>query len=317
LEKVTMNSAKPKCALAIGAELGEHPLWSAEDNCLYWLDIERSTLNRFRPDSGTNDSWNLPARPGCFAMLPGGAALVAAQDGFYEMDFSTGRIERTLPCAHDPAVMRFNDGRTDRQGRLWVSTVRVDMSLGETGANAYYRLDARGLEKVLASVGIPNGTAFSPDGRTLYRAQSETRQIFSYDYDTVSGAPSNQRLFATVPSQYGMPDGATVDTQGGYWVALAVPPGSGTTGGVVRFTPDGKLDRHFELPVPFVTMVAFGGPDLSKLYITTARLEAFMPGAVPEGAGNLFVLETQFRGMEETKFRAATRSPLDSGDRPK
>jgi len=114
---------------------------------------------------------------------------------------------------------------------------------------------------------------------------------------------SKYRPFATVPSQYGMPDGATVDDRGGYWVAVAAPPGGPPTGGVARFTPDGKLDRYVDMPVPFVTMVAFGGPTLSTLYVTTARLEAFMPQGVPEGAGNIFAMETDFRGSAETRFR--------------
>ena len=183
-----------------------------------------------------------------------------------------------------------------------VSTVRVDMDLSNTAGNAYYRLDGRGLERVLNSVGIPNGTAFSPDGTTMYRAESTTRQIFSYDYDPATGTPSNERVFATVPNELGMPDGATVDDRGGYWVAIAAPPGGPPTGGVARYTPDGKLDRYVDLPVPFVTMVAFGGPDLSTLYITTARLEVFMPQRVPEGAGNVFAMET-IRGFAESKFR--------------
>lgn len=298
-----MISYQPKCVLNIEAELGEHPIWSAEGDCLYWLDIESSTINRFDPATGKNTVWKLPARPGCFALRADGGALIAAQDGFYEMDFATGGVELLMRPAHDPAVMRFNDGRTDNQGRLWVSTVRVDMDMSNTAGNAYYRLDERGIERVLSSVGIPNGTAFSPDGKTMYRAQTESRQIFSYDYDPATGTPSNERLFATVPNEYGMPDGATVDDQGGYWVALAAPPGGRPTGGVARFTPGGKWDRYFDLPVPFVTMVAFGGPSLSTLYITTARLEAFMPHGVPEGAGNLFAVETDFHGVAESKFR--------------
>jgi sugar lactone lactonase YvrE len=298
-----MESFKPTCVLNVEAELGEHPLWSSEDNSLYWLDIEKSTINRFAPAMGTNTSWKLPARPGCFALRERGGALIAAQDGFYKIDFESGAIERLMPAAHDPAVMRFNDGRTDHQGRLWVSTVRVDMDLEKTLDNAYYRLDARGLERVLHSVGIPNGTAFSPDGRIMYRAQSESREIFCYDYDLVTGTPTNARLFATVPSQYGMPDGATVDEQGGYWVALAAPPSGPPNGGVARFTPDGQLDRYFDLRVPFVTMVAFGGPNLSTLYITTARLEAFMPNGVPLGAGNVFAVEVDVRGIPETPYR--------------
>lgn len=299
-----MSNYQPECVLKIEAELGEHPIWSAADACLYWLDIENSTINRFVPTTKKNMSWKLPSRPGCFALRAHGGALIAAQDGFYEMDFAAGLVERTIAPGHDPDVMRFNDGRTDRQGRFWVSTVRVDMDLANTAGNAYYRLDGQDLDQILTGVGIPNGTAFSPDGKIMYRAQSELRQIFSYDYDPATGIPSNPRLFATVPEEYGMPDGATVDTQGGYWVAVAAPPGGPPTGGVARYTPDGKLDFFFKLPVPFVTMVAFGGPDLSTLYITTARLAAFMPQGVPDGAGDLFAVQTHFRGAPESTFRA-------------
>lgn len=297
-----MMSMQPKCVLNIAAELGEHPLWSAKDGCLYWLDIEKSTINRFVPASGDNTSWTLPARPGCFALRESGGALIAAHDGFYKIDFDSAAIERLMPAAHDPALMRFNDGRTDRQGRLWVSTVRIDMDLSKTLDNGYYRLDTRGLERMLHSVGIPNGTAFSPNGRIMYRAQSESRRIFCYDYDPVTGTPTNERLLATVPNEYGMPDGAAVDEQGGYWVALAAPPSGPPHGGVARFMPDGKLERYFDLPVPFVTMVAFGGPNLSTLYITTARLEAFMPDGVPPGAGNIFAVEVEVRGSPETPY---------------
>ncbi len=299
-----MKNYEPKCVLDIGAELGEHPIWSAEGNCLYWLDIEKTTINRFVPETGENKAWKLPTRPGCFALCDGGAAIIAAQDGLYEFDFRTGTVQRILAPGHDPAVMRFNDGHTDTAGRLWISTVRADMNLSETAENSYYRLDGQGLQRVLKSVGIPNGTAFSPDGRTMYRAQSESRQVFRYDYDVHTGTPGNERLFATIPDQYGMPDGAAVDADGAYWVAVAAPPSGPPTGGVARFTPDGKLDRFVGLPVPFVTMVAFGGPALSTLYVTTARLEQFMP-QVPEGAGNLFAMETGHRGIAEPKFNRA------------
>jgi L-arabinonolactonase len=290
-------------ALSIGSELGEHPIWEPNEQRLYWLDIEKATINRFEPETAAYTAWALPARPGCFAFSEAGHAVIAAQDGLYSMDFESGAVERRLATAHDPAVMRCNDGRTDRQGRLWVGTVRVDMDLTATADNAYYRLDGGGLTKVLDNVGITNGAAFGPDGTVMYRAQTEARQIFAYDYDPALAAPTNPRLFATVPEDLGMPDGATVDTDGGYWVALAAPPGGPPTGGVARFAPDGRLDRYVDLPVPFVTMPAFGGPDLSRLYVTTARLEAFMPDGAPIGAGDLYVIETEFKGVPETRFR--------------
>lgn len=299
-----MSKYEPRRVLKIEAELGEHPIWSAEEGCLYWLDIERSTINRFDPETGQNKAWTLPAKPGCFVFREDGTAIIAARDGFYNMNFASGSIERVVPAKH-PAAMRYNDGRADRQGRLWVSTVRDDMNLTETDDNGWFRLDETGLEQMLFSVGIPNGTAFSPDGKTMYRAQTWSRRIFCYDYDPTTGIPSNERVFATVPDQYGMPDGATVDDQGAYWVAIAAPPGgAAATGGVARFTPDGKLDRYVDFPVPMVTMVAFGGSDLSTLYVTTARLEMFMPGRVPPGAGDLYTIETDFRGAPESRFRA-------------
>ena len=268
----------PKSVLSAGAELGEHPIWSEPDSRLYWLDIVGSKINRFHPQTGMNESWDLSVFPGCFAFKESGGAILAAHDGIYEVDFSTGGTELILPAAHDPEILRFNDGRTDRQGRFWAGTVRRDMDQANTAENAYYRYDSRGLTKMLTNVGLTNGTAFSPDGRIMYRAQSETRQVFAYDYDPATGTPANERLFATIPAAYGMPDGATIDSQGAYWVAVAVPPGDPAKPGVLRFLPDGTLDLFIELPVPFVTMPAFGGPNLSTLYITTARLEAFMPG---------------------------------------
>lgn len=292
-----MEPCQPRRVLEIGAELGEHPVWSAAGQCLYWLDIEKQTINRFDPATGLNRAWQLAVRPGCFALQADGSALLAAQDGFYRMDFESGQAELLVPSLHDPAVMRFNDGCLDRQGRFWVNSVRVDMDMSSTADNAYYRLDGNGLARVLGDVGIPNGTAFSPDGTRMYRARTETREIFVHDYDPGTGTPGPAHLFARLPEHLGLPDGAAVDDQGGYWVALAQLPGGPPHGGAARIAPDGRLDRVIELPVPFATMVAFGGRDLSTLYIVTARLEAFMIGEVPPGAGDIYACETGFRGV--------------------
>ncbi len=298
-----MTEYTVKSVLPVQAELGEHPMWLAAEQSLYWLDIVGSKINRFHPQSGENKAWELTVFPGCFAFRKTGGAILAAHNGLYDVDLSTGHTQLLLPAAHDPEIMRFNDGRTDRQGRFWSGTVRIDMDRDNTAANAFYRYDRSGLTKMLTNVGLANGTAFSPDGTTMYRAQSETRQIFAYDYDSATGTPSNERVFAQISAQYGMPDGATIDISGAYWIAVAVPPGDSAKPGVLRFLPDGTLDLFIELPVPFVTMPAFGGPDLSTLYITTARLEAFMPGQVPPGAGDIFAVETAFRGVPETPFQ--------------
>jgi sugar lactone lactonase YvrE len=298
-----MTTYQPKRVLTIKAELGEHPVWSVEDQRLYWLDIDGGTINRFDPVSGENTAWSLPTRPGCFAFREGGGAVIAAGDGIYDFDFATGTARRIMASGHDPAQLRFNDGKTDRQGRLWSGTVRADHNLFETGQNAYWRYDGRTLDRMLTDVGVSNGTAFSPDGRTMYRGQTEARTVFAYDYDPQSGTPSNPRVFATIPDGLGMPDGAAVDTEGGYWCAIAQPV-VGAKPGVVRFTPDGRMDLFFDMPIPITTMVAFGGPQMSTLYITTGRMEAMMPYETPEVAGSLYAVETPFRGIPEPYFRA-------------
>jgi sugar lactone lactonase YvrE len=293
----------PKLVLDVRAELGECPLWSVEEQRLYWLDIENSAINRFDPQTGKNQAWSLPSIPGCFAFREGGGAVVAAGDGIYDFDFNTGLARYVSPTAHDPSEWRFNDGRTDRQGRLWAGTVHARLAdVTSISGNAYYRYDGRSVEKMIESVGVTNGTAFSPDGKIMYRAQTETGQIFAYDFDPVRGTTSNGRVFAVIPADLGLPDGATIDTKGGYWVALPARRDGGK-GGMARYTPEGRLDFYFELPVPVVTMPAFGGPDMSTLYITTARLEAWVNYTVPELAGSIFAVDTKFRGVPETAFR--------------
>ena len=229
-------------ALEVKAELGECPLWCVEDQCLYWLDILASTINRFDPQSGNNSLWSLPAVPGCFAFRDGGGAIIAAQDGMYDITFATGRIERVCGSTHDPKRLRFNDGRTDRQGRLWVGTVRADKGV-DKAETAYYKFDGRRIDKMIASIGTANGTAFSPDGKTMYRAQTLDRLIFAYDYDAVTGTPSRERVFAVVPSDLGMPDGATVDTESAYWVALLAGPDGGFYVGAT-LSPNGGDVMH-------------------------------------------------------------------------
>lgn len=300
-----MAKYEAKSVLDAKAELGEHPLWSAAEQCLYWVDIESLNINRFDPATGKNETWKLPSKPGCFMFRAAGGIMLAAQDGFYDFDPASGDLKKCFAPAHDPETMRFNDGRTDRQGRFWAGTVNVNMAdLANNAANAYYKFDGKKLEKMLTDVGLTNGTAFSPDGRTMYRAQTEIGKVFAYDYDTETGAPRNQRDFAAIPTEYGVPDGATVDTEGGYWVALSKLPGTGQHGGVMRFTADGRQDQYIQFPVPFVTMPAFGGPDLSTLYVTTGALSALIPGAVLPHAGSLFAVETGFTGAPEVPFRA-------------
>ena len=295
-----MSNYQVKRVLEIKAELGESPAWSVEDQALYWIDIHKKTINRFDPASGVNKVWNLPAMPGCFALRDGNGAVIAARDGIYDFDFGTADLKKLTSTPYDSAIFRFNDGRTDRQGRLWVGTISADFTKLSENKAAMYRFDGVNIESCIAPITLANGTAFSPDGKTMYRAETAYRKIFAYDYDPETGTPSHERIFAVTPPEVGRPDGATVDTEGCYWAAL---PGSPQNGGIGRFTPDGKLDLYIEVPLVGPTMVAFGGPKMSTLYVTTCRLEHLRNNPHSEMSGDILAIETSFQGIPETKFK--------------
>ncbi|SFF98985.1 gluconolactonase [Novosphingobium sp. CF614] len=287
-----------KHVLDIKAELAESPSWSVEQQALYWVDIENKTFNRFDPGTGRNERWPVPATPGCFNFREGGGAVLATNEGFFDFDFTTNRFEKICDAPFDSAEFRFNDGKADRQGRLWAGTIRLAFKIDGPPEGTFYRYEAGKVVPVIPDVMVPNGTAFSPDGRTMYRSdwRPEGRIVLQYDYDAATGTPSNERLFATMPEGFGIPDGATVDTDGFYWAAIPY----GDKGRVARFAPDGRLDLHFEMPVLGPTMVAFGGKDMSTLFITSCRLESHMGLPVSPLGGDIFAVETHVRGIAET-----------------
>jgi sugar lactone lactonase YvrE len=176
----------------------------------------------------------------------------------------------------------------------------ADFTSREGPQGATYCFDGSVLEARIAPIHDANGNAFSPDGRTMYRAETFQRKIFAYDLDPASGALSNERLFAAVPDHLGLPDGATVDAEGCYWAALPNGPDGGSVG---RFTPDGALDLVIDVPVMLPLMPAFGGPDLSTLYLTSGSIEAAIGRQPSAMSGSIFAVRTPFRGIAETKFR--------------
>ena len=284
--------------LDIKAQLGEAPLWSVDQQALYWVDIERKTLNRFDPATGRNESWPVPATPGCFNFREGGGLVLATNQGFFDFDFATSRFEKICDAPFDPAGWRYNDGKADRQGRLWAGSMKLAFKIDGPPEGTFYRYEAGKVVAGIPGVMVPNGTAFSPDGTTMYRSdwRPEGKVVLQYDYDIATGTPSNERLFTGMPEGFGIPDGASVDSEGFYWNAVPY----GDKGRVARFAPDGSLDLHFDMPVLGPTMVAFGGKDMSTLFITSCRLETNMGLPMSSLGGDIFAVETHMRGIAET-----------------
>jgi len=296
-----MTMAKAELVLNAKAEIGECPLWSVKEQCLYWIDVHGRSFHRFDPSTAEDYSWALPATPGSFVLRESGGIVFALSDGFYDFDPTMGTLAPLAKAPYEPSKVRFNDGRTDRQGRYWVGTVPIDPLGDEDGAlRAYYSFDGRSVQERIAPIDQANGTAFSPDGRTMYRSEWRSKTILAYDLDPDSGDVTGERVFVRVPDELGGPDGAAVDSEGGYWAALPNGPQGGS---VARFTANGKIDLVIEVPVLIPTMPAFGGPDMSTLYITSARVEPMLGKPISPISGGLFALETSFRGIAETEFR--------------
>jgi sugar lactone lactonase YvrE len=290
--------------LDVKAELGESPVWSVDDQTLLWVDVHGKTINRFDPATAQNTAWNMSVAPGAIALREGKGVVIAAGDGVYDLDLASGAIEKLADAPFNPIGFRFNDGKPDRQGRFWCGSFPHAYHKGGRIRNqgVMYKIQGPSIEAGFAPITIANGMAFSPDGKIMYRAESLDRIIYAFDYNCGTGEVSAQRVFARVPDEFGYPDGATIDSEGGYWTALPQGPKGG---GVIRFSPDGKVDMHFDMPVLAPTMPAFGGADMSTLYITSAGYDFETRGVTKgEMSGDVFAVKTQFRGIPETKMPA-------------
>jgi sugar lactone lactonase YvrE len=279
---------------ARGADrLGECPLWDERESMLWWVDSRWPALKRFDPATGAVMMQVLPEVVGSIAFRDQGGLLAATKSGLHVLDGSGGALEPMAnPEAHLPEN-RFNDGRCDRAGRFWAGTM-CDARRDPTGS--LYRFDADfACAKLRNAIIIPNGLAFSPDNRTMYFADTNRHTIWAWDYDLVSGAATNERVFADTGE--GRPDGSCVDADGGLWNAQY---GGGR---LVRYTPAGKVDRVVELPVANPTCCAFGGDDLGTLYVTTAT-QRLSPGDLAQQplAGSLLALRPGVKGLPEGRF---------------
>jgi sugar lactone lactonase YvrE len=284
-----------ECVLDVKASLGECPVWSADDQALYWVDINAPSLNRYDPATRANTVWPMPESIGCFALRARGGFVAALRGGFWAVD-RNGRLERKMVDApYDTKHHRFNDGRVDPQGRLWAGSMNEKR---DANTAHLYRLDSDSkLTGMIGDIMISNGLAFSPDGRTLYHADTPTRTVHAYDFDGATGAIANRRVFARFAGETDRPDGAAVDRDGCYWSAFY------RGGKVVRISPAGALLAEYPLPALCPTMCAFGGPDLRTLYVTSARqMRDDAELARLPLSGGIFAMRVDTPGEAEPKF---------------
>ncbi len=275
-------------------KLGEGPLWHPTEQVLYWLDIYQGRLHRFDPQSGETQAADLGLVTGSMGVRAKGGFVMATKKGFAIWDPAAAAFTFLGDPDADEGEIRFNDGKTDRQGRFWAG------KMSSRPENSLFRLDADGsIHRMESGITVSNGLGWSPDNRVFYYTDSEARLIFAYDFDPASGAIAHRRVFASIPNEpgEGLPDGLAVDAEGCLW--------SARWGGwkVVRYAPDGSVERVVPMPVEFPTSCAFGGPNLEDLYITSAWTEIRPEKRAAQPlAGDLFRLRPQVRGLPEPVF---------------
>lgn len=288
-----------KTVIPVRNVLGECVLWDAVRGQMLWTDIVGRKLYTYDPETHTTAILDLEEELCAFALIEGSDKLLGAfRSGFRVLDRS-GRTSSWLHRVQNTEKVRLNDGRVDRQGRFWCG------SLMDTASNQpepdvsaeLYRVSHDGVVTThLTGIGISNSICWSPDSSVMYFADTTHRVIWAFDFDKDDGAISNQRVFARTQEPCG-PDGSVVDADGCLWNA------EWGHGRVVRYNPDGSIHSVLQLPASHVTCVAFGGADLSDLYVTSATqgLSKSHRAAEPE-AGNVFVYSTPYRGLPESRF---------------
>jgi L-arabinonolactonase len=277
--------------------LGEGPLWDVDEQRLYWIDSFDGRVFRSTADGRELRAWDVPQKIGSMALRRSGGAVLSLQRGFHFLDFETGEVD----LIHDPepglTANRINDGKVDKAGRF----VAGSMDTMEEGPNgALYSLgpDLK-VTKLDQGIVCSNGPCWSPDGKLFYFADTWSGEIWVYDYDLAAGTASNRRTFTKIDmSTGGAADGSTVDSEGFLWNAQVYD------GKIIRYAPDGLVDRVIEMPVKKVTSVMFGGPNLDILYVTSMAKPP-LPRFPGDGVlrGSLFAIyDLGIQGVPESRF---------------
>ena len=285
-----------ECVGDLRQNLAEGPVWSVQEQALYWVNIREPAVYRYNPGSRELSSWRMPAFAGSLAACERGGVLVALQGRLVRLDTASGQLEALAVIEPELPGNWCNDGKCDRQGRFWIGTMSEAVRGGRVGS--LYRFDASGrLARIRDGVEIPNGLAWSPDNRIMYFTDTFDRQIFAYDFAPDSGEMGARRLIAEFPAGAATPDGATVDADGFLWTAIY---GGGR---LHRYAPDGRLDRVVPLPMSQPTSCAFGGANLDVLYVTSASQRLTPEGLMREPlAGAVVNLDVGVKGIPEPTF---------------
>ena len=297
-----------ECMLECANHLGEGPVWDTATGVLWWLDgtgrrVGNPSIWRLQPSTGRVDNWSLDRDVGALAVRENGKLVLALDRGFHFFDPATDGLELIELIEADQPRSRLNDGKVDRRGRFIAGGMDDKEELPICGL---WRLDPDlSVTRVEEGIICTNGPCWSPDDKTFYVADTFVDEFWAYDYDIDTGTLSDKRVFADTKSGAGVPDGSTVDAEGCLWNAELI------SGDLVRYDPEGNVERRIGMPVRNITSVMFGGDRLDEIYVTSmARVkhpavhDRFRRDVRPQfGAGSLFrITGLGIRGLPEPRF---------------
>ncbi|MCZ6595423.1 MAG: SMP-30/gluconolactonase/LRE family protein [Bacteroidetes bacterium] len=276
--------------------LGEGAFWNYKSGELYWIDIDGKKLHIYNPETKTNRSFPTPSRIGTVVPQTDTTAVIALEDGIYIINTENGNIKALSEVEKEMTFNRFNDGKCDPNGNLWVGSMHLEQMIP---MGSVYKISETGeTTKMIDSVTISNGIVWTKDASAMYYIDTPTQNIQVFDFDTATSTLSNERTAVRVPKALGFPDGMSIDEEDMLWVGLW------NGNAIGRFDPKtGKLISKIEVPAHNVTSCAFGGKNLDKLYITTASVDMTEEEKANYPlAGSLFVADPGVKGVHSEFF---------------
>lgn len=290
---------------------GESPIWSPQNDCLYWTDINGRRFHRYSWNSHRSETVSDGFEVAGFSLSDDGDFVVVNSEGFWR--WKPGQAPQLIAAEVEGRRCAMNDCVADPRGRVFAGSTFFNSASDDYESGCLFRLDSDGsVQLVDEGFGLSNGAGFSPDERTFYFTDSVRRAIYAYDYRADNGGLSRRRVFVKVPDEEGIPDGLTVDAAGYVWSAQWFG------GCIVRYDPEGKEERRVTIPASQVTSLAFGGPELTDIFVTSASfpdaLPLAPPGYSPESrypGGKLFHLNQGIPGKLE--YHARGKGPHGRG----
>ncbi|QPM91543.1 SMP-30/gluconolactonase/LRE family protein [Pseudooceanicola algae] len=274
--------------------LGESPVWDAVTERLFWVDSLGRRIFRCSQRGDTLRAWDLEASVGSMALCEDGRAILAMRNGVHLFDFATGKAELIADPEPDFPGHTLNDGKVDRRGRFVFGSMNVE---GSTPDAALYRMDRGRVETLRTGFTLSNGPCFSPDGASLYFADTTRPEILRFDYGEDDGALPAPHVLARLGA--GQLDGATVDAEGCIWWVLT------GIGQILRLSPEGEELLRLDMPVRHITSLTFGGPEMDILYVTSMGrpLSPDQPRDAVEGGAVFTITGLGITGLVEPRYR--------------